>query len=99
MQIDIIITLVVAVFGSTGFWSYIQTRNKKQSAEDRLLMGIGYSEIIRRCEHYIKRGYIGSDEYNELDRYLFKPYAEMGGDGTAEKLMKEVRNLPTEKEC
>ena len=98
MRLDIIITLAVAVFGSTGFWSLVQARGKKKSAEARLLMGIAYSEIIRRCEYYIKRGYVSSDEYNELNRYLFEPYHEMGGDGTAEKLIDEVRGLPTAKE-
>ena len=98
MHWDIIVTLVVAVFGSTGFWSFIQSRNKTKSAESRLLMGIAYSEIIRRSEYYIHQGYIAVDEYNELNRYLFEPYREMGGDGTAEKLMTEVRGLPTEKE-
>ena len=98
MHIDIIVTLIVAIFGSTGFWSWIQNRSKKKSAEARLLMGIAYSEIIRRSEHYIKRGYIGTDEYNELNKYLYKPYLDMGGDGTAEKLMGEVKQLPTMKE-
>lgn len=98
MHLDIIITLAVAVFGSTGFWTWLMTRNKKKTAEARLMMGLAYSEIIKRSEHYIKRGYIGTDEYNELNRYLFEPYKEMGGNGTAEKLMKEVQGLPTSKE-
>lgn len=98
MHIDIIITLAVAVFGSTGFWTWLAGRNKKKSAEARLIMGLAYSEIIRRSEAYIHRGWIEADEFNELDRYLFQPYAEMGGNGTAEKLMDEVRQLPTGKE-
>ena len=98
MHIDIIVTLAVAVFGSTGFWSWVQSRGKKKSAEARLLLGIAYSEIIRRSEHYIHQGYIAVDEYNELNRYLYEPYRDMGGNGTAQKLMDEVRKLPTEKE-
>lgn len=98
MHIDIIVTLAVAVFGSTGFWSWVQSRSKKKSAESRLLLGIAYSEIIRRSEHYIHQGYIAVDEYNELNRYLYEPYRDMGGNGTAQKLMDEVRKLPTEKE-
>lgn len=98
MHIDIIVTLAVAVFGSTGFWSWVQSRSKKKSAEARLLMGLAYSEIIRRSEAYIARGYIETDEYNELNRYLYQPYREMGGNGTAEKLMTEVQKLPTKKE-
>ena len=98
MHLDIIVTLAVAVFGSTGFWSWVQSRGKKKSAEARLLLGIAYSEIIRRSEHYIHQGYIAVDEYNELNRYLYEPYRDLGGDGTAQKLMEEVRKLPTEKE-
>lgn len=98
MHLDIIVTLAVAVFGSTGFWSWVQSRSKRKSAESRLLTGIAYSEIIRRCEHYLHEGSISIDEYNELNRYLFEPYREMGGNGTAQKLMDEVRKLPTERE-
>lgn len=98
MHIDIIVTLAVAVFGSTGFWTWLMNRNKKKTAEARLIMGLAYSEIIKRSENYIKRGYIETEEYNELNKYLYQPYREMGGNGTAEKLMKEVQQLPTSKE-
>lgn len=98
MRIDIIITLAVAVFGSTGFWSWMAGRSKRKTAEARLIMGLAYSEIIRRSEDYISRGYVEATEFDELDRYLFRPYTEMGGNGTAEKLMNEVRELPTRKE-
>lgn len=99
MHIDIIVTLIVAVFGSTGFWTWVQTRSKKKSAETRLLLGLAYSEIINRADACLSRGWVEVDEYNELDRYLYRPYAEMGGNGTAQKLMNEVRNLPTRKEA
>ena len=98
MHIDIIVTLAVAVFGSTGFWTWLMTRNKKKSAEARLIMGLAYSKIIKLSEHYIKRGYIETEEYNELNKYLYQPYKEMGGNGTAEKLVQEVKQLPTSKE-
>lgn len=98
MHLDIIITLAVAVFGSTGFWTWLASRRNKKTAESRLLMGLAYSEIINRAESYLARGWIDTDEYNELDRYLYRPYTEMGGDGTAQKLMDDVRKLPTRKE-
>ena len=98
MHIDIIVTLAVAVFGSTGFWSWVQSRGKHKSAESRLLLGIAYGKIIQSAERYIQQGYIPTEEYNELYRYLYEPYKAMGGDGTAEKLMQEVKALPTAKE-
>lgn len=99
MHIDMIITLAVAVFGSTGFWSWLVSRSNKKSAESRLLLGIAYGKIIQTSERYIEQGYIHTDEYNELYRYLYQPYKDMGGNGTAEKLMDEVRHLPTSKEA
>ena len=97
-MVEIIITLAVAVFGSTGFWAWLQTRSRRKSNESRLILGLAYAEIIRRSEIYIQRGYIATDEYNELSNYLYDPYKAMGGDGTAEKLMEEVKKLPTKKE-
>ena len=94
MHLEVIVTLVVAVFGSTGFWQLIMSRRNKKTDEAQLILGLAYSEIIRRAELYIKRGHISTDEYNELNKYLYEPYKRMGGDGTAEKLMEEVKRLP-----
>ena len=90
---EIIIAIVVAIFGSTGFWSWLQNRNRKKSAEARLLMGIAYSEIINRCNVYLERGYLETNEFHELEHYLYKTYQEMGGNGTAEKLYNDVSKL------
>jgi len=98
MHIDIIVTLIAAVFGSTGFWTWVQNRNKKKSAEAMLLLGIAYDKILWQCNKHIEQGYISADDYDDLNKYLFVPYREMGGDGTAEKLMEEVKRLPTRKE-
>lgn len=95
---QIIIALVAAVFGSTGFWSWLSGRRKKKSDESMLLLGIAYSEIIHRSEEYIHRGWIAVDEYAELDRYLYQPYRSMGGNGTAERLINAVKSLPVAKE-
>lgn len=90
-----IITLIVAIFGSTGFWSWLSGRRTKKDGATKLILGLAYQQIIRSAEHYIQRGFIGADEYNELNRYLFEPYTAMGGNGTAQKLMEEVKHLPT----
>lgn len=89
-----IITLVCAIFASQGFWAWIQTRNSNKSARAKLLMGLAFAEICRRAEAYIERGEITKDEYQDLEKYLYKPYRDMGGDGTAERLMNEVQKLP-----
>ena len=43
---------------------------------------------------YIERGWITQDEYEDLNKYLYNPYREMGGNGTAERLMTEIKKLP-----
>ena len=93
-----IFPLILAIFASTGFWSFLQTwlqsKRKTKTAEERLLMGIAYSKICDLCAKYIDRGSISKDEYSDLKKYLYDPYIEMGGNGTCEKLMREVEKLP-----
>lgn len=93
MTAQIIIPIIVAIFGSTGFWTWIMNRGKTR----RLLLGLAYSDIVRGCEKYIARGYITADEFDDLNRYLYEPYKELGGDGTVEKMMQAVKGLPTRK--
>lgn len=90
-----IVAIIAAVFGSTGFWSWLSGRRRKKDGATKLILGLAYQQIIRSSEHYIARGYIDIDEFTELNKYLFEPYTELGGNGTAAKLMSEVRNLPT----
>jgi len=95
---DNITTIILAVFASTGFWAFVtavwQAKAKKKSAESRLLMGLAYSKICLLSKEYIERGELTKDEYEELNKYLYIPYREMGGNGTCEKLMSEVNKLP-----
>ncbi len=92
---EIATTVVVAILASNGLWSFIARLIDKYSGKDKLLMGLAYSEIINRAEQYITRGFISTDEYNELDRYLYEPYKKMGGNGTAARLMEKVKQLPS----
>ena len=103
------ITTVLAVFtsvmASSGLWAYLLGRREqkikqrekeeeKVSAKNRMLLGLGHDRIVWLCLKYIDRGWITKDEFEDLNEYLYKPYREMGGNGTAERLMAEVRELP-----
>jgi hypothetical protein len=83
-----------SVLGSGGLWAYLQSRDSKRSATDRLMMGIAYEHITTYGIGYINRGYITKDEYEELMKYFYKPYKELGGNGVAERVMNEVNKLP-----
>ena len=93
----LIISIVGAVFASTGFWAFltslIQGKKAKDSAEGQMLKGLGHDRICYLGECYIQRGYIAKDEYENLHDYLYLPYKKLGGNGTAEKVMEEVERL------
>ena len=105
MSNEALVAIIVAIFASTGFWSFIssrfQAKDTKKSAENMelkkqsdMLKGLGHTYIIALGTRYIERGYITKDEYEDLHDYLYVPYKKLGGNGTAEKIMVEVDKLP-----
>lgn len=95
---DLIMPLILALFAASGFWTLIlyliQRRDKNKDATTKLILGLGYRQITQMCIEYISRGSITKDEYEDLIKYLYTPYLQLGGDGTAEKLVDEVKKLP-----
>lgn len=91
---ELIITVVISVIGSSGLWAFLQHKLDRNNAKTKMLLGLGHDRIIYLCEVYIKRGYLTHDEYENLYEYLYIPYKNMGGNGTAERLIEEVRKLP-----
>lgn len=95
------ITAIGAVLACSGFWSYLIkrlerriTKVKKNELETKVLVGLGHDRIVYLGKAYIRRGYITSDEYENLVEYLYKPYKEIGGNGSAKRIMQEVEKLP-----
>lgn len=89
-----IVVLAVAILGSNGLWAYIQSKNTEKTAQERMILGLGHAEIFRLCKKYIQRGAITIEELEDLDVYLYKPYKEMGGNGTAATMVEQCRKLP-----
>lgn len=88
------VTVICAVLASSGFWAWMTARREKKDAKTKMLLGLGHDRIVSLAMKYIERGWITQDEYEDLSKYLYAPYQEMGGNGTAERLMTEVRKLP-----
>ena len=91
---EIIITIICSVIASSGFWTFVSKRRDNNNAEVKMILGLGHIKIIDICEKYIERGYITQEEYDSLYNYLYIPYKELGGNGTAERLVQEVKQLP-----
>ena len=89
-----IITIICSVIASSGFWAWMSKHHSKKDATTRMLIGLGHDRIVTLGSTYIERKSITPDEYENLYEYLYKPYVEMGGNGSAEKIMKEVGKLP-----
>lgn len=97
-ETTLVLSIVSSVFASTGFWAFltflVQNKKTKESAETQMLKGLGHDRICHLGESYIEQGYITKDDYENLHDYLYIPYKKLGGNGTAEKIMKEVEHLP-----
>ena len=91
--LEMFITILCAVLASSGFWAVIQKRMEKKDVKTQMLIGLAHDRIISLGLSYIERGYITSDEYENLVDYLYKPYEAMGGNGTAKKIVDEVKKL------
>ena len=88
------ILIICSVLASSGLWAFIQSRLDRKDAKSRMILGLGHDRLMFLCSRYIERGWISNDEYEDLTKYLYKPYQDMGGNGTVERLMNEIRNLP-----
>lgn len=92
--VELLITGIFAIIASGGFWLYIDKKTSKKDATCRLVMGLAHDRIIYLCLKYIDRGFITQDEYENLTEYLYKPYIDLDGNGSAIRLMKEIDKLP-----
>lgn len=95
-MLTMIITMIASVLASSGFWMYMMKRQEKNDNRTKLLMGLAHDRIVYLGMCYINRGWINRDEYENLHEYLAKPYFEMGGNGTAHRVMIEIEKLPIE---
>lgn len=96
---QIAVPLAVAVLTSSGLWALVSKRADKNDVERKMLVGLAHDRIIHLGMVYVTRGYITQDEYENLNDYLYQPYEKMGGNGSAERVMEEVRKLPIKREA
>lgn len=103
--VQTIVTVVCAVFASSGFWAVVtmmiqkkgkaeQEKCESERALSNMVRGLAHAKIVERGEHYIMQGYITIDDLNEFDHYLYQPYEALGGNGYAKKIYGQVMKLP-----
>lgn len=95
----VLLPIVLAMLASNGLWALIGKRREKNNVERKMLVGLAHDRIIHLGMVYVTRGYITQDEYENLNDYLYQPYEKMGGNGSAKRVMEEVRKLPIKREA
>ena len=104
-------TVLLAVFSAllgSGFMGFIQflitrhdNKNSKENARLEAIAsavrGLDHDRLYYLSEKYLQRGEITTDEYNNLSEYIYKPYKKLGGNGTGDKLMAQINELPFKK--
>lgn len=88
--------VIIAVLGSGGLWTLIQAlinyKISKDSMEKQALKSLLRDAIFRRCEKALSNGEVSIGELENING-LYKPYKELGGNGTAKKLIEDVNDL------
>ena len=102
---QVAVPIIVALLTSSAIWGVVSKvvlkrmeqadkRSRADDAERKMLVGLAHDRIIHLGMVYIERGRITQDEYENLQVYLYEPYEEIGGNGSAKRVMEEVRKLP-----
>lgn len=91
--IEQIITVGIAVFSSSGFWLYIQHKMERKDSKTQMLLGLAHDRLMAQGMDYIARGWLTDDEYENFNKYLYQPYHELGGNGTGDRIMRQVDGL------
>lgn len=92
--LQVVLTVFSSVLASSGLWAFVAKRSDRKDVKTKMLVGLAHDRILYLGMSYIERGWISKDEYENLYEYLYKPYEQMGGNGSAKRVMKEVDNLP-----
>lgn len=90
---QMLLTILCAMIGSSGLWLFLQKLLEKRDVKTQMLIGLGHDRIMYLGLKYIERGWIAQSEYENLYTYLYQPYKKMGGNGSAERVMEEVKKL------
>lgn len=91
--VQMTLTIVSSVLASSGLWAYMSKRADRKDVITEMLVGLAHDRIMYLGNHYIERGWITSDEYENLRDYLYDPYRRLGGNGSAVKIMQEIDKL------
>lgn len=103
-EAQMLVTALLSAITSSGVMSLViyllQRRDKKKeqeaannSAQSRMLLGLGHDKIVYLTDKFVRRGSITLKEKRNLE-FLYKPYADMGGNGDCKIGYDACQRLP-----
>ena len=92
------ITGCAMIFASAGFWTFVTRILDRKSANTKATLGICYLGVKMSCKMLLAKGWATTDEIEDIEKYIYEPYKALGGNGSAERLMNKVRELPIKEE-
>lgn len=90
---SLVVTIIVAIFASSGFWDWLKSRRKKMTPYEQVTMAIGREKLNKLSKKYIKMEYIPEDEFESF-KELGEAYLEAGGNTMVKELYLEAVKLP-----
>ena len=98
---ELILPIVVAIFASTGFWSFLSNKiakkKKKKTPIEKMVLALGRDKLLEANKRYRKKGFIPEDDY-EAYMGLGEAYEAMGGNSLMRKVFEENRQLPVKED-
>lgn len=92
--IQTLLTILCSVLASSGVWAVVLKLMDRKDVKTQMLIGLGHDRIMYLATSYINRGsWITTEEYENLVDYLYKPYEAMGGNGSAKRLVDEIKKM------
>jgi len=92
--------LLIAVLGSstlstaiTCIFTAVSNRRKKKDGTRKGVQQLMYNEIKTLCKQHIARGYITSNDLEDLERMHKIYHDDLDGNGYLDDLMSKVRKL------
>ena len=76
----------------------IVTKLEQQEKELQLVkamsLGALYDRALYLGEKHIEHGEISISDYNDYKKYIYEPYHAAGGNGTVDRIMEAIDELP-----
>lgn len=94
LLVQTLVTIVVALIGSSGVWGIFTMLIQKKNTSTMLLLRVTQHVLIMESHRLLEQGYMTSDEYRNITKGLYEPYKILGGNGLAEKMLNDIAKLP-----